>query len=60
MPATRDPIKEYSLVNEGTVSIVFVSPGATDRQVRASGLLGTDTLVLTDTQTGERVTYRKR
>jgi len=35
-------------------------PSGTSPQVLATGQLGTDTLVLTDTQTGERATYRKR
>jgi hypothetical protein len=47
-------------MNGNGVALDLIDPSGATQGVGATGLLGPDTLVLTDVATGERVTYRKR
>ncbi|HUQ82923.1 MAG TPA: DUF4249 family protein [Gemmatimonadaceae bacterium] len=56
---TGRALEAYGTINGAGVSFDFVDPAAPGTPVSAAGLLSGSTLVLTDSRTGERVTYRK-
>jgi hypothetical protein len=56
---TGRTLEAYGTMNGAAVSFDFIDPTASGPPTSATGLLSGTTLVLTDSRTGERVTYRK-
>jgi hypothetical protein len=53
-------VQAFGSLSGNGVGFNFVDPNGPTELSNATGLLSADALVLTDSRTGERVTYRKR
>ena len=57
---TGQTLQAFGSISGNGVGFVFVDANGSVQSANATGLLSADALVLTDSRTGERVTYRKR